>query len=397
MAFKYQVLNESRTSLTSLSSVGSSRSIDSIGNRLQPRLEFSAAGTTSRSSRSSEERSRSLSKATSGGVDVSSGKSEWRLVRDGQTIIQNTVDGDSIKRFADKEAVTTWPTSANTRLKVSYVSEDDSTYMYSGCHMNPANSSRLDESNGFSERVSTKAQKVSLYSTIESETGLYIHSSVRSGGSGLRFSRQDSAERQAGGPNMHSRDHGKLRKVLQRFSNKRAQQRVEMEAEKRARKSPWYNSGTQAGREKENVGHQQRAHKVKQGKKGRVPVSKSSDLLSSFSDVVCRESSELEGSRSASTEGLLLIGIGDELSSGCGGSRVDHNHHHGQQCPDLSNTNYGDALTATTNKYQVPVKRSSSLNERIYHSCYTETLSGATGTFHQSCFGDLNREITATK
>ena len=342
----------------------------------------------------SGERKCSLSKATSGGVDILSGESKWRLARDGQTVLQDTVDGDS-KRFADKEAASMWPTGANTRLKVSCVSEDSSTY--TGCHVNPA-SNMLDESSGFRERVSTKAQNVSLHSAIESETGLYIHSSVRSGGSGLRFSRQGSAERQPSGPNMHGRDHGKLRKVLQRFSNKRAQQRVEMEAEKRARKSPRHNNGTQAGREKENVGHQQRAHKVKQGKKGRVPVSKSSDLLSSFSDVVCRESSELEGSTSASTEGLLLVGIGDELSSDCGGSHVEHNHFYGQQCPDLSNLHHGDAQTGTTGKYQVSVKRSSSLNDRVYHNCYTtETVGGATEMFHQSSFGNLKREISATK
>ena len=328
-------------------------------------------------------------------MDVSSGESEWRLrARDGQTVIQDTVDGDG-KLFGDKETLSAmWPTSASTRLKASCVSEDGSTY--TGCHVNPV-SSRLDESSGFSERVSTKAQKMSFHSAIESETGLYIHSSIRSGGSGLRFSRQGSAERQPGGPNVHGRDHGKLRKVLQRFSNKRAQQREEMEAEKRARKSPRHNNGTEAGREKENVGHQQRAHKVKQGKKGRVPVSKSSDLLSSFSDVVYRESSELEGCTSASTEGLLLVGIGDELSSGCGGSHVDHNHHYNQQCPGLSHSHYGDALTGTTSKYQVSVRRSSSLNDRIYHSCYTETVGGAARTFHRSNFGNLNREITATK
>ena len=399
MAFKYQALNESRSSLTSLSSLGSSRSIDS-GNRQRPRLEFSAAGTTNRASNSTimseEERSVpcSLSIAV-GGEDVLNSESEWKRSRYRQ---RDCVDGDN-ECVTDRQVVSLSERSMSASAQPGEVQVFEDGSNYTDCHMNSASSKGLhhDDKSGLQEVGTTKALKAVRHSDIESETGLYIHSSVRSGATGIRFSRQGSVERQSSGAGGPIREHGKLFKVLQRFSNKRAQQRVEIEAEKKARKSPRHDVTTESGREKENIGHHRRSHKSKHGKKGHgVPTSKSNDLLSNFSDVVYRESSELDNSTSASTEGLLLIGAADEASSGCGVSHVEHNHCDGQQC---LNSHDDDSIhvSGASSKYQVSVRRSNSLNEQVYYNCSAEMVGRTTGTFRKSSLRNLSREVSDTK
>ena len=408
MAFKYQALNESRSSLASLSSLGSTRSIDS-SSRQRPRLEFSAAGTTTTGTTSTK-RSRNSAAGMAGKRqctcdtvsrrDINGGKEfeedgesesfRWtqRPVSLMATLGDSGADGECVREERDGAVLS----SSAVQLTIegeglSMAEKDDSG------HDAWTNSKDLHQNNSESG-----AYSMTPLSGIESETGLYIHSSVRSGSNGLRFSRQVSSGESPTAPlTSQPREHGKLFKVLQKFSNKRAQQRVELEAEKRARKSPRHVSGTDTGREKENVvynsNNKRWSYKNKQGGKGRFPVSKSNDVLSSgFSDVVCRDRSDLEDSRSAcSSDGLLLVGLGGDdvtysASASGGGVSYDHSSYHGQSYLGMSNscetththttntmTDYNsNSSTCSSSKYLVSVKRSNSLNENTHHDCSTD-------------------------
>ena len=278
------------------------------------------------------------------------------------------------------------------------------------------NSTVLKQKNcDFSDSSETSNIQNTYSSSMESETGLYIHSSVRSGGSGIRFSRQVSADRQTGLPPNHhpshhnqSREHGKLFKVLQKFSNKRAQQRVEVESEKRARKSPQHGGGrTERGREKENVGHQKRSHKSKQGKKGRFPVSKSSDLLSGFSDVVYQDNPELDPLElEVESDPLLIYAnttsewlLGDQLSSqsSAGGwSHVHHNGSRGQKYRSMppSCDVEDDDYDSTSRFTRASVRRTNSLNDGVYHRC---SVAMDTGVYPKSAVSGLSRNGSKKK
>ena len=398
MAFKYQALNDSRSSLTSLSSLGSSRSIDS--GRQQPRLEFSAAGNASRSSAPcprepmAEERDESFNTVGSAQCflanDINVEPSEWIQsgIRFDEHLCVDQTDsaltepatnqlsgreGCSPLAFQDKEE------EKGRRIAINAIRD--------------AEQLQTDGELALNDRVVQKPP----HSSVESETGLYIHSSVLSKTNGLRFSRHGSMERQVG-PNQTRSDHGKLFKVLQRFSNKRAQQRVEEEAEKRARKSPQHSGTETVRRDKENLSypHKRPSQKNKHQKKGRFPVSKSNDRLSSgFSGVVCcgeneEVDSEFDDSTNASSEGLLLMG-GDDY---CGVSHADHQRLcgcRGQQ-DDLkvggsSYSNGGGVRgdgSSSSRKYRV--RRSSSLNEKDYHACDTTEADAmeTRGTFPKS-------------
>ena len=180
---------------------------------------------------------------------------------------------------------------------------------------------------------------------------------MRSGGSGIRFSRQVADRHTHTVP--QTREHGKLFRVLQKFSNKRAQQRFELESEKRSRKSPQHGR-SETGREKENAGYWKRSHKNKRGKKGQFPVSRSTNSLSDFSDVACGRT-DVDSLR----EGLLQAGGG--LSSG-GMSHADHNCYHGHRQECLGN-NHSEYDSDGGSRYRVSVRRSNSLKESAYYRC----------------------------
>lgn len=399
MAFKYQALNDSRSSLNSLSSLGSSRSIDSPGagcggGRQRPRLEFSAAGTCGSTNRNSvaimsevvEERSsllyqypappspRKPERDGEGGGTKSD--SNWR---------QSLRLEDAGEKTGKRSTFASSPTDADSG------STSGNTTSTGSKVLKRKNCDFSDSSDA------PNTQNTTYSSSVESETGLYIHSSVRSGSSGLKFSRQlssasvGSGERQTGlslnHHHNHSREHGKLFRVLQKFSNKRAQQRVEIESEKKAKKSPQHSGNrTERGRDKENVGHQKRSHKNKQGKKaGRFPVSKSSDLLSGFSDVVYQDINtevidplaiELEVEpdtiiyANATTDGLLG---GEELSL----SYAHHNSFRAQKHHSVPPAYEVEEDGGTSRYKRASVRRTSSLNEGAFHGCGAAMDTGA--------------------
>lgn len=407
MAFKYQALNDSHSSLNSLSSLGSSRSIDSPGagggGRQRPRLEFSAAGTCGSSNRNSlaimsEVVDRSFFPAPSS--------------HESERVGEGGVRSDSKWRQSlEVEEKGTKQTSLRAgQRSTDYASSTDST---SG---NNTTSSTVLKQKNYDFSDSSEAPNLhntTHSSSVESETGLYIHSSVRSGGSGLKFSRQVSTpvgaggDRQTGPPLHHhhnqSREHGKLFKVLQKFSNKRAQQRVEIESEKRARKSPQHSSSRmERGREKENVGHQKRSHKNKQGKKGQFPVSKSSDLLSGFSDVVYQDINtevvdplalELEVEPDsiiyANTTTDRLLG-GEELS-------LHHDSTCAQKYPSVPPACEVEENDGSVSRYKrASMRRTSSLNEGVYHGC-TCSATMDTGALTKSGVSSLSRNGSRKK
>ena len=455
MAFKYQALNDSRSSLNSLSSLGSSRSIDSPGagqggggGRQRPRLEFSAAGTCGSANviasgnRNSvaimsevAERSSSLywqepPSSCKLGVNERDGSGEGVGVKSDSNWRQSLQMGEGGKRstFATRSSLTT---------------DTDTQYSTSG-HTTPTVSSKgvLKRKNHSDFSDGTDAANTTTYSSsAESETGLYIHSSVRSGASGLKFSRQLStpstsasgavsqgAERQPLNHHHHninqSREHGKLFKVLQKFSNKRAQQRVEIESEKRARKSPHHmysSSGSRSngtikerGRDKENMGHQKRSRKNKQGKKGgsgsgsgsgRFPVSKSSDLLSGYSDVVYHDINtevidpqaiELE------VEPDTLIYANTSTDRLLDGKKLSHDHAHHNSSEARAQKHHSvppgyevEEDSAASQFKRVSVRRTSSLNERVYHGCGVTMDTGALTS--KSAVISLNRNGSKRK
>lgn len=433
MAFKYQALNDSRSSLTSLSSLGSSRSIDSSAgsSRQRPRLEFSAAGsgtTTITTNRNqigmAEERSTPCTTRAVRGEAIK-GESEGIHLH---SVISSQDDTDSNECFGScgrGEVLVSGLELGRERRVYNLQSSTE--------HEEAGHKERHDGSNdttllqqrdscGFIE-ASAHNKASPLQPGVESETGLYIHSSVRSSrSSGVRFSRQSSSLGRQNGPILNQPRGGTLFKVLQRFSTKRAQQRVDWEAEKRARKSLRHHGRTETGREKENLSHNnKRSHK--QGKTGHFPVSKSNDQLFSsggFSDVVCHDSaSELDDSTSASSEKLLL---NDDLSSSVernGRESHDVNRYHGQQylgmvdlcggdAHDLYSTSKTTHSNDSSSKYRVPVRRTNSLNENIHYDCtHTErgtampartggTIAKATGHGASLRNSNLGRDILET-
>ena len=445
MAFKYQALNDSRSSLNSLSSLGSSRSIDSPGGggggRQRPRLEFSAAGTcgsainviaSGQGNRNSvaimsevADRSSSLywqepppSRRVSHKVEVNDGgegavksDSNWR---------QSLQVGEGGKRSTSA----TRSSLTDTQCSTSGHTTPDPTASSIGALKRK---NRGDFSDG------TDAANTTTYSTssAESETGLYIHSSVRSGGSGLKFSRQLSTpsasavtsrgagERQPLNHHRHNinqnREHGKLFKVLQKFSNKRAQQRVEIESEKRARKSPHHmysSSGsrgngtvTERGRDKENMGHQKRSHKNKQGKKGgsgsgRFPVSKSSDLLSGCSDVVYHDiNTEVVDPQAIELEveqdTLIYANSNSDRLLGRRELLLSHDRNSSEARHSMP-PGYEIEEEGGASRYKsVSVRRTSSLNGGVYYGCGTTMDTGASTS--KSAVISLNRNGSKRK
>ena len=384
MAFKYQALNESHSSLNSLSSLGSSKSIDSPGagggggGRQRPRLEFSAAGTCGVKRRNSQV---AMTEAAVQSVSCSSRQQQG---------------GDSEGTGVAARSESHWRQSVKEREKT--MAEKGGTAATTGGNLagNTTSKSTALVQKSWDSTDSSKEPNLSAES-VESETGLYIHSSVRSGASGLKFSRQVSAsgDGQTRLPlhqhNHNQRsEHGKLFRALQKFSNKRAQQRVEIESEKRAKKSSPHHhdrsarTGSERGREKENVGHHQRStcQKNKQGKKwGRFPVSKSSDRLSTFSDVVFRDHSssgefdspvESDTLIYANTTNERLLGSGELESQGLPPlSHVHHGsssrgHKHRSMPPFYEVEDYDGAGRPCTS---ASVRRAHSLNGGVYYGC----------------------------
>ena len=385
MAFKYQALNESHSSLNSLSSLGSSRSIDSPGagggGRQRPRLEFSAAGTCGVKRRNSlvamtEAADQSSFPVPSPSLRQRGGDPEGVSARSGSKWRQSVVECEKT------------------------MTEERSTAANAGGDLasNTASRTALVQKN-WDSTDSSKEPNFSAES-VASETGLYIHSSVRSGGSGLRFSRQVGDGRTRSPLHQHNHnqrsEHGKLFRALQKFSNKRAQQRVEMESEKRAKKSPPHRrdgctrTGSERGREKENVTYQKRsAHqKNKQGKKWRLPVSKSSDRLSTtFSDVVFRDHSnggEFDSlDHALETDTLIYANTTNERllcsgeSQGLPLSHVHHNssrgHKYRSSMPPFHEVQDDDGASRCTS---ASVRRAHSLNEGVHHGCASAMDTG---------------------
>ena len=456
MAFKYQALNDSRSSLNSLSSLGSSRSIDSPGSagsgggggRQRPRLEFSAAGTcgsaniiaSGHGNRNSvaimsevADRSSSLywqepppSRRVSHKVEVNDGGEGVGAVKSDSNWRQSLQMGESGKRStsATRSSLTT---DTDTQCSTSGHTTPDPTASSIGV---------LKRKNRGDFNDGTDAANTTTYSSsAESETGLYIHSSVRSGGSGLKFSRQllstpsaravasqGAGERQPLNHQHHNinqnREHGKLFKVLQKFSNKRAQQRVEIESEKRARKSPHHmysSSGsrgngtvTERGRDKENMGHQKRSHKNKQGKKGgsgsgRFPVSKSSDLLSGYSDVVYHDiNTEVIDPQAIELEvdqdTLIYTNSSSDRPLGRRELLLSHDRAHRNSSEARHSMPPGyeieEEVGASRHK-RVSVRRTSSLNGGVYYGCGTTMDTGALTS--KSAVISLNRNGSKRK
>ena len=414
MAFKYQPLNDSRSSLNSLSSLGSSRSIDSPGatggggGRQRPRLEFSAAGTCgSANNRNSVaimtevmERSSSLYPAP---LPPPSSRGPHK-----QPEVERHGEGVGVK--SDSNWRQWLQVEEGDKTSKGGTFADGSTTDTGTSHTKSSTVLKRKNRGDFSDSTDAPntQQNTTYSSSVESETGLYIHSSVRSGGSGLKFSRQLSTA-SAGGdrqPLTHhhhhhhinqGREHGKLFRVLQKFSNKRAQQRVDVESEKRARKSPQHSSSggnrTERGRDKENVGHQKRSHgKNKQGKKGassrsRFPVSKSSDLLSGFSDVVYHDiNTEVIDSPAAADQEVEPDTIiyanttTDRLLGGEEYSSLSRAHLTGSRAqkylsmPPAYEIDREDDGGGASRYERASVRRTSSLNEGVYHGCGGATL-----------------------
>ena len=398
MAFKYQALNDSRSSLNSLSSLGSSRSIDSPGaggggGRQRPRLEFSAAGTCGSTNRNSVAVMSEVVEERSTLYQYPAPPSLRKSERDGE--------GGGAKSDSNwRQSLQLEDAGEKTGKRSTFASSttDTDTSSTSGSTTSTGSKVLKRKNCDFSDSSDAPAntQNTTYSSNVESETGLYIHSSVCSGGSGLKFSRQlstasvGSGERQTGLPlnhhHNHSREHGKLFRVLQKFSNKRAQQRVEIESEKKARKSLQHGGNrTERGRDKENVGHQKCSHKNKQGKKaGRFPVSKSSDLLSGFSDVVYQDINtevidplaiELEVEpdiiiSNATTDRLLG---GEELSL----SYAHHDSSRVQKYHSVPPAYEVEEDDGTSRYKRASVRRTSSLNEGIFHGCGAMMDTGA--------------------
>lgn len=446
MAFKYQALNDSRSSLNSLSSLGSSRSIDSPGGggggRQRPRLEFSAAGTcgsviaSGHGNRNSvaimsevADRSSSLywqeppsSRRVSHKVEVNDGGEGVGAVKSDSNWRQSLQMGEGGKRStsATRSSLTT---DTDTQCSASGHTTPDPTASSIGALKRK---NRGDFSDG------TDAADTTTYSSsAESETGLYIHSSVRSGGSGLKFSRQLSTpsasavasrgagERQPLNHHHHNinqnREHGKLFKVLQKFSNKRAQQRVEIESEKRARKSPHHmysSSGsrgngtvTERGRDKENMGHQKRSHKNKQGKKGgsgsaRFPVSKSSDLLSGCSDVVYHDiNTEVVDPQAIELEvdqdTLIYANSSSDRPLGHRELLLSHDRNSSEARHSMPPAYEVEEEGGTSRHKRVSVRRTSSLNGGVYYGCGTTMDTGALAS--KSAVISLNRNGSKRK
>ena len=400
MAFKYQALNDSRSSLNSLSSLGSSRSTDSPGaGRQRPRLEFSAAGTCGSNDRNS--------------VAIMSG-----MVVERSSLYQYPAppspprkpkrDGEGGGAKSDSN----WRQSLqleDTGEKISKRSTFATDTSSSSGNTTSTGSKVLKRKNcDFSDSSDTpNTQNTTYSSSVESETGLYIHSSVRSGGSGLKFSRQLSAssvgggERQTSGPPLnhhhsHSREHGKLFRVLQKFSNKRAQQRVEIESEKKARKSPQHSgSRTERGRDKENVGHQKRSHKNKQGKKAsRFPVSKSSDLLSGFSDVVYQDINTEVIDPLVEPDTIIYTNATTDRLLGGEQLLLSHAHHTSSRAQKYHSVPPAYEVEEDDGTCRASVRRTSSLNEGVFHGCGA-TMD--TGTLAKSGVISLSRNGSKRK
>ena len=442
MAFKYQALNDSRSSLNSLSSLGSSRSIDSPGGGRQrhgPRLEFSAAGTCGGCTNNSGNRnsipimSEAEMERSSFSVYPAAHLPRGVLAHKQQPEIELELE----RRDGDYEGGVGARSDSNWRQSLQLEeggktdgerstfaasntgtdSTTDSSSSSSGAVTVLKRKNRCDFSDGSDAANSTQQNSTSYLSSVESETGLYIHSSVRLGGSGLKFSRQlsstSAANRTAGTGavgerqplnhhhNHHhhinqTREHSKLFRVLQKFSNKRAQQRVEMEAEKKARKSPQHsNSGSgpgnrtgimeREGRDKENVGHQKRSRNNKKNKQGsskqggRFPVSRSSDLLSGFSDVVYHDINTevidpLAVDLEVEPDTLIYANIttdrllgGEELSSSF--HRDSSRAQKYLSMPTGCEVEEGGGASTCSRRKRASVRRTSSLNEGACHGC----------------------------